>query len=581
MDVQTMHIFRQRLFAPTLALVVTLAAIVTVSLLMQRADASRRAQIQLAGLNTHLADLQSAPFNAMPNAAALNGMISLEIRRDEEGIFRGLDARTQVGVPGSLLAAGRADLVALRPVVSAIFVTATEKGGLTAAASRLPALHQRLVARSGALTVVLDGLSRTDAANAARDRLRGTLGAAGVMVLLLAAFAFFYLRSLKARESVESLVRDKEVLLREKEALLSTSRIEATTDALTGLPNRRALEGALAEAPGATERLLVMCDLDGFKQYNDTFGHAAGDALLQRLGDRLADAVSDAGLAYRLGGDEFCVLARCSPDEAERLLNDASSALEEHSEDWRITSSYGAVWIPSEADNYSDGLKLADERMYANKASRSSASREVTDALLQVIAEQNAPLDEHVERVSALCAAVAEALDRPEQEVSLIRLAAQLHDVGKTAIPAAILEKSGPLDEREWAFVHRHPIIGERIVLAAPALASTAPLIRSSHERVDGRGYPDQLAGEEIPLGSRIIAVCDAFDAMTTDRVYRRAMSVPAALAELERSAGSQFDAQIVAVSRGVISRSKQADRVRATSHRHPQPGKRRRSHLA
>jgi two-component system cell cycle response regulator len=183
---------------------------------------------------------------------------------------------------------------------------------------------------------------------------------------------------------------------------------------------------------------------------------------------------------------------------------------------------------------------------YANKGSRSSARRQVTDALLQVITEQNACLDDHVERVSELSGALAEALGQPEHEVQRIRLAARSHDVGKTAIPAAILDKPGPLDEREWEFIRRHPLIGERIVAAAPALANAGALIRSSHERIDGLGYPDGLTGQNIPLGSRIIAVCDAFDAMTSDRIYRRRIGTDAALEQLERHTGTQFDATIV-----------------------------------
>jgi HD-GYP domain-containing protein (c-di-GMP phosphodiesterase class II) len=163
-----------------------------------------------------------------------------------------------------------------------------------------------------------------------------------------------------------------------------------------------------------------------------------------------------------------------------------------------------------------------------------------------VITEQNVFLDDHVERVSELAGEVAEALGQPAYEVLRVRLAARLHDVGKAAIPAAILEKPGPLDEHEWEFMRRHPLIGERIVLAAPALASTAALIRSSHERIDGQGYPDGLAGDDIPVGSRIIAVCDAFDAMTSDRLYRRSMSIDAALEELKSKAGSQFDPAVV-----------------------------------
>jgi HD-GYP domain-containing protein (c-di-GMP phosphodiesterase class II) len=271
----------------------------------------------------------------------------------------------------------------------------------------------------------------------------------------------------------------------------------------------------------------------------------AGDALLQRLGGRLAATTQPSGAAYRMGGDEFCVLARVSAESAEQLLNDTVAALQDDGDGWHVGCSHGAVWIPSEAATESQVLKLADERMYANKTNRSSASQQISDVLLQVITEQSIPLDDHVERVSQLAGAIAETLGEPEHEVARIRLAARLHDVGKTAIPAAILDKPGPLDEREWKFVHRRPLIGERIVLAAPALASTAPLIRSSHERVDGHGYPDGLTGENIPLGSRIIAVCDAFDAMTSDRPYRPSIGVDAALEELTRHAGSQFDAKV------------------------------------
>jgi len=290
-----------------------------------------------------------------------------------------------------------------------------------------------------------------------------------------------------------------------------------------------------------------MLDLDGFKQYNDTFGHSAGDALLQRLGGRLSVvATQHSGSAYRMGGDEFCLLARCHPDAAEQLLDATIAALQDNGDGWHVGCSQGAAWIPSEAASENEALNLADERMYANKAGRSSASLQVTDALLQVITEQNASLDKHVEQTAECSAALAQALGQSEREVRRIRLAAKLHDVGKTAIPASILDKPGPLDEQEWAFMRRHTLIGERIVLAAPALANTAPLIRSSHERIDGHGYPDRLAGDNIPLGSRIIAVCDAYHAMTSDRAYRPGIGIDAALQQLHRHAGTQFDTTVV-----------------------------------
>jgi len=173
--------------------------------------------------------------------------------------------------------------------------------------------------------------------------------------------------------------------------------------------------------------------------------------------------------------------------------------------------------------------------------------RLVTDALLHVSPEQNANLHDHGERVSQLAGTLAAALGQPEHEIQRVRLAATLHDVGKTAVPASILDKPGSLDEHEWEFMRLHPLIGERIVLSDPALANTAALIRSSHERIDGQGYPDGLTGHSIPLGSRIIAVCDAFDAMTRDRAYRPAIGVDSALEELQHHAGTQFDTVIVA----------------------------------
>ena len=530
-----MHIKRSKLLVPLVALVLTVGAIVGVWLLVERGSSSRDAQVQVSSLALSVADLGIAPFNADPATGGSAKASLAKITADEAAISRALTARSQVGVPAGLLASGRADVAALKPVVASIYRIATH-GGLSAAGARVPKLDGLLIARSAVLSGVLGKIGRTDAARAGHVRVQIKLGAALAMLLLLMAFAYFYFRSVAAREAVDRLAREK--------------GREARTDALTGLGNRRALEDdfdrAVAELAGSDELLFAMFDMDGFKQYNDTFGHAAGDALLQRVGGRLADATEQAGAAYRMGGDEFCMLVRCSGDSAERLLDAAAAALQESGEGWQVDCSQGAVWIPSEAADEGEALKLADERMYAHKASRSSASRQVTDVLLQVITEQNAYVDHHVDRVSELCGAVAQALGQPQGEVARVRLAGQLHDIGKTAIPAAILDKPGPLDEQEWEFMRRHPLIGQRIALAAPALASTATLIRSSHERIDGAGYPDGLIGDDIPLGSRIVAVCDAFDAMTSERPYRGAVGIDDAIKELKRCAGTQFDPNIV-----------------------------------
>ena len=337
--------------------------------------------------------------------------------------------------------------------------------------------------------------------------------------------------------------------LRENAGMLASSRHEALTDALTGLGNRRALSRDLERAV-ADERkavLLALFDLDGFKHYNDSYGHPAGDALLQRLGTKLAAHVDGVGTAYRMGGDEFCVLLPARGDGAEQAAA-AAWALAEHGDGFTITCSHGAVDVPREADEPGEALRIADQRMYAHKnGGRSSARSQSRDVLLRALAERDPDLGEHISGVAALAEAVARRLNLDDEQIDHIRHAAELHDVGKMAIPDAILEKPAPLEPAEWEFIRRHTIIGERIVAAAPALRPVAALVRSSHERWDGTGYPDQLAGEEIPLGARIVAVCDAFDAMIADRPYRLGVDAVLALGELGRCAGTQFDPAVVA----------------------------------
>lgn len=338
---------------------------------------------------------------------------------------------------------------------------------------------------------------------------------------------------------------------RDNARLLRASQNEAMADALTGLGNRRALladlERHLSTAGEDRPFTLVLFDLDGFKQYNDNFGHPSGDALLRRLGAKLEGHLGAAGSVYRIGGDEFCALIDTPPDDSDSHVAAAAGALSEHGEGFAIGCSHGSVLLPSEAEDVSSALSIADQRMYTHKrAGRVSAAQQSRDVLLSALAERNPALDAHGHEVAELASAVAATFALPTEEIEMIRHAAELHDVGKVAVPDAILNKPAALDQAEWAFIRRHTLIGEKIVAAAPDLARVARLVRSSHENYDGTGYPDALKGREIPLGSRIIAVCDAYDAMTTDRPYRRAMDKHGALCELRRCAGSQFDPDVV-----------------------------------
>ena len=181
--------------------------------------------------------------------------------------------------------------------------------------------------------------------------------------------------------------------------------------------------------------------------------------------------------------------------------------------------------------------------------------------LLRALSERHPDLGEHVDGVAELAEAVGARLGIEGEELVQLRHAAALHDIGKVAIPDEIIAKPGPLDDEEWAFMRRHTIIGERILAAAPALGPAARLVRSSHEAWDGRGYPDGLAGAEIPLGARIIAVCDAFDAMISDAPVRAARTAGEALAELRRCAGTQFDPAVVAAFERGARRARGAQR--------------------
>ncbi len=341
------------------------------------------------------------------------------------------------------------------------------------------------------------------------------------------------------------------LMFRENIALLETSQNEAVTDALTGLGNRRqmnqALTEALADGPDSPRAVLLMFDLDGFKLYNDQFGHLAGDTMLAHLGHRLREAVVGVGSAFRLGGDEFCVLLRCDPADADVHVAAARTALTSDGEGFHVSASDGIVALPAEADAPMFALRLADHRMYAKKGTRRGSAREQThNVLLGLLKEREPDLHQHLRHVGVLAADVARTLGLDRSAVDDVERAAELHDIGKAAVPDAILSKPGPLTEREWEFMRRHTYVGERILAAAPSLAGVASLVRSSHERWDGGGYPDKLAGEAIPLGARIISVCDAFDAMTSNRPYAASVGPANAVAEIRRCAGTQFDPAVV-----------------------------------
>jgi diguanylate cyclase (GGDEF)-like protein len=362
--------------------------------------------------------------------------------------------------------------------------------------------------------------------------------------------------------------------------VVSSRRVvrELSTDVLTGLRNRRALTEELPRVcQRASEELpayVWFFDLNGFKSYNDSFGHIAGDNLLARLGDRLRDVVEPYGAVYRLGGDEFCALITAPVEDPHALFLQAREALVERGGAFTVTAAAGAVEIPRETRDPTHALRLADQHMYREKAtSRGGAADLITAVLHAALAQRHPKLGEHCDDVAGDVELLARTIGLDDEIVGLIIKAGDLHDVGKLGIPDEILTKPGSLSDDEWRFMKQHTVMGEQIIAAAgPSLERIGPLVRASHERWDGNGYPDGLAGEEIPLGARIITICDSFRAMLDERVYKRAMTLQDALTELRRCAGTQFDPHLVEVFCRLVSERAGGDLTTAAPARAGQP---------
>ncbi|MEY2518022.1 MAG: hypothetical protein QOJ89_5386, partial [bacterium] len=489
-----------------------------------RADATRRAEVVIAQLRNEQGALLAVAFSPAITPGAPRPQQTAVQLAEAKGTYR--SSLTKLAILGRSDEPTRIQATSRRYFEFIDHLSAlVARRAITQAALQLGASE-----RPGGIRFALDAeFDRADvayAADATRSRKVASTATAVATILLLIAFSIAFHHLLRARRR---------------------SHEDATTDALTGLGNRRRLFADMDQAAVAPERettLAAIIDLDGIKVYNDTFGHPAGDALLAGLGRKLTVAVAGEGRAYRIGGDEFVVTT--SAADGERVLSAAQSALSEQGPGFSIGCSMGSTQVKA-GFSFEEALHVADQRLYANKRfRRGEAASDAKDALLQVLAEQNADLVTHLGHVSDMAARTAAILGLSPSQVGLTRLAAELHDIGKSAMPASILEKAGPLDAAELWFMQRHSEIGERIVAAAPTLKATAPIVRAAHERPDGNGYPDGLRLEEIPISSRIIAVVDAYDAMTSDRPYQRAMPPDDALAELRRHAGTQFDPAVI-----------------------------------
>src|SRR4051795_6317788 len=305
-----------------------------------------------------------------------------------------------------------------------------------------------------------------------------------------------------------------------------------------------ALEQAVARVAGGGAGLPVALDLDDFRRFNAEHGYEAGDALLDRFAARLAEAD---GRTFALGAAAFALILEGTPEQLWRRGAAALWSLDPGAGGVDLRCSFGAAVLTSAGADTAAALAIAEDRLADQRNRAPSVGERYGELILAILRAQQPDTSEHAFDVAALAAGVAARLGVDPLDRALVRRAAELHDVGKIAIDPAIVDKPGPLDDDEWAQMRRHTIIGDELLLAAPPLRAVAPLVRASHERWDGGGYPDGVAGEDIPLAARIVAACDAYDAMTTDRCYRRAMSAADARAELERCSVTQFDPTVVA----------------------------------
>jgi diguanylate cyclase (GGDEF)-like protein/putative nucleotidyltransferase with HDIG domain len=362
------------------------------------------------------------------------------------------------------------------------------------------------------------------------------------------------------------------------ERLLSRLTNAARTDALTGLPNRVALHEALereivrAEPEGRPVSLLVL-DLDRFKRLNERHGIKAGDQILQRVGSQLEKSTRLMDVVARSGGEEFAIVLPETDHHraflfAEELIDGVRQAF--IPPQMELTASVGVASFPEHAKDQAALLAAGDRALHAAKAlGRDRAviySAEVTNvlgavsgrrnvesqahlatvlSLAEALDQRDAGTARHSQTVGRLCEMMASELDLDEDRVQRLRLAGILHDIGKIGVPDSILCKPGPLTDDEWAQMRKHPELGARI-LSSRELDDIRDWILAHHERPDGTGYPKRLSAEEIPLEAAIVAVADAYEAMTSDRVYRMSIGAEAARRELLECSGTQFDPRVV-----------------------------------
>jgi len=333
-------------------------------------------------------------------------------------------------------------------------------------------------------------------------------------------------------------------------------------DALTGLYNRAFFEEQMKRLEGVPggQAGLIVCDVDGLKIINDTLGHNMGDRILKAVAETLKTSFRPGDLVARIGGDEFAVLLPANSAqvfEADcRRIRDKVDRYNAANPTVPISLSMGFAVSQDQPLDMNALFAEADNSMYREKLHRQKSARSaIVQALMKALEARDFITEGHGDRLQDLVESFGAAVGLPESSFADLRLLARFHDIGKVGIPDSILFKPGRLTEEEWVVMRQHCEIGYRIAKSAPDLAPIADWILKHQEWWNGKGYPLGLQGEDIPQECRMLAIADAFDAMTSDRPYRKAMNRDLAIAELQRCAGSQFDPKLVTTFAALVER--------------------------
>jgi len=430
-------------------------------------------------------------------------------------------------------------------------------------------------------------------------------------------------------------ITERKQVEKERASLHAELELRAITDSLTDLYNHAHFYQRLAEEIDRSNRYghgfaVVMMDIDAFKHFNDSRGHQAGDKMLRLVADCIRSGLRRSDIPFRYGGDEFAaILPNADSSRAQAVVNRINKRIAARLKEMNnpaaawLSVSAGVASFPQDATTADELVRIADDALYnakrlawargmtgqqqaaqwlpalpslvddAQSAMLSTAANSLAAVLhdlgaADLVAEPNlramATLgaasemkDRHIgghqERTSLWAAALAERMGLPRERVLDIRIASLLHDIGKVSVSEGILNKPGKLTEEEFAKVKQHAPLGATMMISeAEALQQLATIVRHHHERFDGKGYPDGLAGEDIPLAARIMSVVDVFDAMTHDRAYRKALSREEAIAELERGAGTQFDPAVVEAFLALLKRPGQKPAAPAQAARKARP---------